>query len=164
MFKFPLQDRSSKRNWSFSESQRRNEFFVAENIASMQSFLILSFNGHAGVVNSTVIDMLFPSTDTFFIMFSVTRSRCKSGSFTRLSELVTLSFVIEAIVSLYCLISQFLCFCDIHLKQFSRKIDSFSLLKYRIRRLSQRKRLHFIPYILQIPYIIMPLIKLLWWS
>ena len=61
--------------------------------ALRQSASMISFNGHAGVVNSTVKRTLPSSTAMSFTMFRVTMSRPRSGSFTALNASNTASRV-----------------------------------------------------------------------
>src|SRR5215471_2805738 len=62
--------------------------------ARRQSSSICAFNGHADVVSTSVNATTPPSTATSSIIPSVTRSRCRSGSFTVPSAASTASGVI----------------------------------------------------------------------
>src|SRR5687767_1009319 len=73
-------------------------------IALMHAFLIISFIGHAGVVNTTVKETLFPVMAISLTIFNVTRSLPRSGSCTFPSASSTFSSVIfKAYVKMYLL-------------------------------------------------------------
>src|SRR5258705_7217574 len=63
-------------------------------MALIQARSIKPFNGHAGVVRTTVKLTFFPSTSTSRIMLRVTKSFFKSGSSTLRNASITCSFVI----------------------------------------------------------------------
>jgi hypothetical protein len=68
-------------------------------MALMQAFIISSFIGQAGVVNTMVNDTLLPSILISFTIFSVTRSFPRSGSCTLLRAFnISASVIVQLFV------------------------------------------------------------------